>query len=99
MQNRTQSEPKAGRKLGRAGMSLGVYGANRVSGDRVKLQLLYPIQKSRAKEGQPAKSESCAYTLPKGRPFELALWNLPPDFKGSLDMMLLNSKFLHIGRG
>lgn len=24
LQNRTQSEPKAGRKLGRAGMSLGV---------------------------------------------------------------------------
>ena len=69
-----------------------------MSGDRVKLQILHPIQKSRAKEGQPTKSGELCLHPSKRKAFQ-ALWNLPPDFKGSLVMMLLNSKFLHIGRG
>lgn len=82
MQNRTQSKPKAGRKLGRAGMSLGVYGANRVSGDRVKLQLLYPIQKSRAKEGQPAKSGELCLHPPKRKAFRVGFVESPTRFQG-----------------
>lgn len=78
-------------------------GQTRVSGERVKLQILYPIQKSRSKQGQPGNSgELCLYP-PKRKAFRIGFVESPTkleiagDFKRPLAMMLLNSKCLHLG--